>query len=140
MATNKLAVATLAGAVTLFFLGYLIYGMALAGFFETNVGSATGVPRDPLNLVAIGLGQIPAALFLAMAISRWGGSETAAGGAKVGALFGFLVALGTDLTLYGTTNISNLTATLVDPFLAMVLFAVSGAVIGMMLGRGAESD
>ena len=59
MGTNKLVFATLAGAITSFLLGYLLYGIALAGFFEANMGSATGVTREPLNLPAIGLGQIP---------------------------------------------------------------------------------
>ena len=92
MGTNKLVFATLAGAITSFLLGYLLYGIALAGFFEANMGSATGVTREPLNLPAIGLGQIPAALFITIAIDRWGDSRSPAGGAKVGALWGFLVA------------------------------------------------
>ena len=112
----------------------------MAGFFEANMGSATGVTREPLNLLAIGLGQIPAVLFITIAIDRWGDSRSAGGGAKVGALWGFLVALGFDLMFYGTTNVSNLTATLVDPFVSMVLFGVTGAVIGMVLGRGAPTS
>lgn len=139
MATNKLVVGTLAGAVAAFILGYLLYGIALVGFFEANAGTATGVNRDPLNLVAIFLGQLPFALFLTMAIGRWGNSTSPAGGAKVGALFGFLVSLGFDLTMYGAMNLSNLTATLVDPFVGLVLWGVTGAVIGMVLGRGAAS-
>ena len=138
MGTNKL-VSTLAGAITAFIAGYLLYGLALAGFFEANMGSATGVTREPLNPLAIGLGQIPLALFLTIAIDRWGDSRSPAGGAKVGALFGFLVALGFDLTFYGTTNITNLTAALVDPFVSMVLWGVSGAVIGTVLARGAAA-
>ena len=138
MGTNKL-VATLVGAITAFIAGYLFYGLALAGFFEANMGSATGVTRELLNPLAIGLGQIPLALFLTIAIDRWGDSRSPAGGAKVSALFGFLVALGFDLTFYGTTNITNLTAALVDPFVSMVLWGVSGAVIGTVLARGAAA-
>ena len=62
----------------------------------------------------------PRALFLTMAVDRWGDSRSPAGGAKGGASFGFLVVLGFNLTFYGTTNISSLTATLVDPFVSMV--------------------
>ena len=136
MATNKLAFATLAGALAAFVLGYLLYGVLLYGFFEANAGSAVGVNREPPNLIPIALGQIPLTLLVTLLISRWGKSESLAGGAKVGALFGLLFALGLDLTLYGATNISNLTATLVDPLVSLVLWAVSGAVIGMVLGRG----
>ena len=136
MGTKKLVAATLAGAVTAFLAGFLLYGLALAGFFEVNVGSAAGVMRDPIVELAVGLGQIPVALFLTLAIGRWGDSRSPVGGAKVGALFGFLVVLGFDLTIYGTTNVANFAATLVDPIVAMVLWGASGAVIGTVLARG----
>ena len=57
-----------------------------------------------------------------------------ASGARLGAMFGLLLELGVDLTMYGTTNIANLTATLVDPFVTLVQGAVTGAVIGLVLG------
>jgi hypothetical protein len=135
---SRTVLAVLAGAVTALVLGFLIYGIALASFFATNVGSATGVAKDPPDLLWIGLAQIPLALLLTMAIDRWGeNSKSLGGGAKVGAIFGFLIAMGIDFQLYGTMNVSNLTATVVDPFISMVLVAVVGAVIGMMLGRRA---
>jgi hypothetical protein len=45
--------------------------------------------------------------------------------------------LGIDLTMYATTNMSNLTATLVDPILGAIVFAVAGAVIAAVTGRKA---
>jgi hypothetical protein len=136
MSTNRLTFATLAGALTAFILGYLLYGVLLVGFFAANAGSATGVNRDAPNLVPIAIGQVAFALLLTLVISRWGNSQSLAGGAKVGALFGLLMALAFDLTMYGSTNLSNLTATLVDPLFSLVLTAVTGGVIGMVLGRG----
>ena len=49
----------------------------------------------------------------------------------MGALAGLLIFLGIDLTLYATTNVQNLAASLVDPILAAVLFGVTGAAIGL---------
>ena len=139
MAGNKLAFATLAGAVTSFILGYALYGVLLVGFFAANGGSATGVMKEPVNLVAIGLGQIPFALLMALIISRWGNAKSIAGGAKVGAMIGFLMALGMDVTMYGSSNLSNLTATLVDPFVSLLLSAITGAVIGLVLSKGSDA-
>jgi hypothetical protein len=132
---NRIALATVVGALTSFVLGFLIYGMALASFFAANVGTATGVYKEAPDLAPVLLGQLALAFLLTLAISRWGDSTSLAGGAKVGALFGLLVALGFDLTMYGTTNIQNITATLVDPIVSMVMVGVTGAMIGMVLGR-----
>ena len=82
----------------------------------------------------IALGQIPLALLLAVFIGRGGNRPSMASGARLGAMFGFLLELGVDLTMYGTTNVANLTATLVDPFVTLVQGAVTGAVIGLVLG------
>jgi hypothetical protein len=112
----------------------LLYGVLLPDFFAANAGSATGVNRDEPNLVVMALGQIPLALLLALFISHWGESPSIASGAKLGAVFGLLLELGVDLTMYSTTNIANITATLVDPFVTLVQGVVTGAVIGLVLG------
>ena len=136
--TKKLAIATLAGAAVGFITEVLLYGVLLAGFFAANAGSATGVNREEPNLVMIALGQIPLALLLALFISRWG-NPSMASGVRLGAMFGLLLELGVDLTMYGTMNVANLTATLVDPFVTLVQGAVTGAVIGLVLSRVGES-
>ena len=55
---------------------------------------------------------------------------------KAGAAVGFLVTLGFDLSMYSMANLANMTATLVDPLVALVHVAIGGAVIGWVLGRG----
>ena len=128
MTLQRLALGTVVGGLVLFLLGYLVYGVLFASFFATNVGTATGVAREPFNFVALLLGQLAFAAILTM-IFNWGAVRSASQGAKIGALAGLLFFLGIDLTLYATTNVQNLAASLVDPLLAAVLFAVSGAVI-----------
>ena len=133
---NRMLLATLAGAVTSVVLALLVFGLALGPFFAANVGSATGVSKDPPALVWVLLARLPLALLLAMAISKWGDSTSLAGGAKVGAIFGFLVTSGVDLTMYGTMNLSNLTATLAGIVVSTAVWAMEGAVIGSVLGTG----
>lgn len=139
MAIKRLAFATLAGASAGFITEVLLYGVLLADFFAANAGSATGVNREEPNLVMIALGQIPLALLLAVFISRGGNRPSMASGVRLGAIFGLLLELGVDLTMYGTTNVANLTATLVDPFVTLVQGAVTGAVIGLVLGAVRET-
>ena len=137
MVIKRLTLATLAGALAGFITEILLYGVLLADFFAANAGSATGVNREKPDLVMIALGQIPLALLLAVLIRRGGVRPSPASGAGLGAIFGFLLELGVDLTMYGTTNVANLTATLVDPFVTLVQGAVTGAVIGLVLRAAA---
>jgi hypothetical protein len=136
MTGRKLAFATLAGASAAFIMEVLLYGVLLADFFAANAGPATGVNREEPNLVIMALGQIPLALLLVLFISRWGNSPSMASGVRLGAMFGLLLELGVDLTMYATTNIANLTATLVDPLVTLVQGAVTGAVIALVARLG----
>jgi hypothetical protein len=128
MTTQRIALGTIVGGVVLFFLGYLVYGLIFASFFAANAGSASGVTREPFNFVALAIGQLAWGAVLTL-ILGWTGVSSVGQGVKVGALAGLLFFLGIDLTLYATTNVQNLTATLVDPILSAMLFAVTGAVI-----------
>lgn len=135
---TKVLLAALAGGIATFFLGWALYGMALKGFFESNVGSATGVMRgdDDMQIWAIFAGNVAWSLLLALLYSRWAGITTFMAGATAGAWIGFLMALGYDLISFGTTNMGTLTAALVDPVVNAVLGAVGGGVVGFVLGYG----
>ena len=51
-------------------LGILYLRTALGPFFAANVGSATGVSKDPPALVWVLLARLPLALMLALAMSK----------------------------------------------------------------------
>jgi hypothetical protein len=126
--TQRLLLGTVVGGVVLTLLGYLVFGILFADFFASNAGSATGVTREPFNFVALVAGQLAWGAALTL-ILGWAGASSVGQAAKVAAMAGLLFFLGIDLTLYATTNVSNLTATLVDPILAAILFTVAGAAI-----------
>jgi hypothetical protein len=133
--SSRQLMAIVAGAVTAFILGFLLYGLALANFMVANAGTATGVMRDPPMWLPLVLGQFPLAILLSIIIARWPGATGFGGGMKVGAIVGLLMALGFDLTMFATTNISNLTMTLVDPPVTMVLCAITGGVIAAIQSK-----
>lgn len=128
MTTQRIVLGTIVGGLVLFLLGYLVYGIIFADFFAANAGSASGVTREPFNFVALAIGQLAWGAILTLILS-WAAVSSVGAGMKVGALAGLLFFLGIDLTLYATTNMQNLMASLVDPILAAVLFAVTSAVI-----------
>jgi hypothetical protein len=138
MNTKRLAVGALVGAIALHGLGYLIFQLAFANFYAANVGSATGVPRDPNLTWAVALGNLSVAVLLTLAIG-WARVASIAAGFRVGATVGFLMWFGVDFILYGINNVSNLTATIVDPLLELVHNGITGAIIVAVITRVAPS-
>ncbi len=130
--------AGIVAGIVAFFLGWVIYGMLLMDFYQSNVGTATGVSRDEGTMVwwALIAGNLCMGLFFAYIFGRWANISTAATGAKAGAMIGLLMGAGWDLTMYATTNISNLTGAIVDIIVTGVMSAIIGAIAAWMLGRG----
>ena len=135
MNTKQFAFATIAGGVTLFVLGFLLWGLAFAGFFESNLAMA-GVMKDPPDFLWLGLSTLITGAFLAYVFGTWASISTAITGLKAGAVIGLFVGFGYGLGLYGTANMMNLIAHIVDAVLVGVWMGVGGAVIGAILGSG----
>ncbi len=136
MDVKKLIVGTLVGGVVSFILGYLFYGILMTDFFESHVGSATGLSRGmDLELWAIFLGNCAHSALLSVLFTRWVTVTDLVSGLRKGFAVGLLVALGMDLTMYGTTNAMDLTATLVDPIVYGVMLALTGGFIGLVFGK-----
>ena len=138
MATKKLTMATMAGGGAALVVGYLFYGLLMMDFYTTNVGSATGVYKEVPIWWSLILGQVLFAGFLTMIIG-WRGDSSAGAGLKTGALVGLVLGLSLNFTFYGTANIANLTATLVDPIIVVIQTGITGAVIGAVLGVGSAA-
>ena len=132
---TKCLIASIAGAVVLFVGGYVLYDLVLGGFFEANMGSATGALKEAPNFIWIGVGQLAAGGVLATALG-WKGATDAAGGGKAGAQLGALLAVSFGFVSLGTMNVMTLPGALVDIVVMGVLWGAAGAVVGTMLGRG----
>ena len=129
MTTQRFAIGTLVGGLVLFFLGYLIFGVVFDDFFAANAGTATGVPKMPIDFVSLAIGQLASAAALTL-ILGWANVSSVGQAARVSALVGLLFFFGVDLTMFATSNTQNLKAAVVDPIFAAVLFGVAGAAIG----------
>jgi hypothetical protein len=134
MDAKRFLTGTVVGGIVLFVAGYVIFNIALAGFFEANAGTATGVPRMPPLLWSIAIGCLGFAALICYAMGARAASGLA-GGAKVGAVVGFLMAFAIDFILYGAQNVSTLAATLVDPIASAVHGATGGAAIGLVVSK-----
>jgi hypothetical protein len=127
--------ATLVGGIVSFVVGYLIWGMLFADFFASNAGTATGVMKDPPDMVPLFLGTLVGAALMTLIIVRWAKASSAGDGLRIGATVGFMISLNMGLVWYGTSNINTMTSMLVDPFLGAVHGGIVGAVIAVVAGK-----
>lgn len=135
MNTKQWVAGIIGGGVVLIVLGYILFEMLLGSFYAANGGSATGVNRDPQIIWALAVGALAYAALMLNAFKAHAASLNMVSGMKVGATVGFLLWLCADFTLYGITNINNLTLTIVDPLVELVRGGVTGAVLGALLPR-----
>lgn len=131
----KVFVAAVAGGSVATLAGGLLYTGLFSEFLSENAANIhTMRPQGELVLWAILVGNIAWSLLLALVFSRWANIATFMGGATAGAWLTFLMTLGYDMLLYGSMNIFNLRAVLVDPIVNAVIGTISGGVIGWILG------
>jgi hypothetical protein len=135
MQPAKFVVTAVSASVVSFLLGGLTYGWLLSDFFASNAG-APGVVKDPPEMWAIYCGELAIATLLTLVLGGWAKVTDAGTGAKGGLVIGLLVTTAFSLTIYGTSHMMNLTATVVDIALNAARLAIVGAVIGWLSGRG----
>ena len=138
MDTKKLVTGIVVGGITMFVVGYLIFDMAMAGFYETNGSASFGVGREATLWWAIALGTASLATLVTLCIG-WSGAKNATQGFKVGGMVGFLVWFGVDLIIHGNSTVSTTILPLVDGLLEIVRTGIGGAVIASVLGRSEEA-
>lgn len=127
---KKCILATLAGGVTLFLLGYVFYGLLLADFFAND--SMTEAP----NYLALAAGQLAGGALLALVLS-WRGAGGPAEAFKAGAGVGVLYSLSMGLTMLGTTEGLNTATTVIgDAAVMLVMYGVGGMVVAKVLHDG----
>jgi hypothetical protein len=137
MSIKTLVVGTLAGGVTIFAVGTLIFALPpLAEFYTYALtsGSATNVPRQVPILWAAFLGALSYGALVTLAIGKAEAPDVPTG-FKIGAVVGFLLWFTADLMLYAISNVGTLTSTLADALVEPIPGAFGGAVIARVLRR-----
>ena len=137
--SSRFITAAAAGSVTMLLVGFLLYGIVFAGLFQEGALRIPGVMKQSPVILWIVAGQVGFGILVTLVVS-WRGATSFTDGARTGAIFGFLMAIGYDFAQYGTSNLWTLTATLLDPLITAVLVASAGGVIGFVLGRDSAGE
>lgn len=131
----RVLVATVTGAVTIFVLGYLIYGVLFASLMKENTIQYVGLYKDPPDFVILILKNIVQAFLLVFIFEYWAGIRTFLGGLKGGAIIMFLITLSVNLSLMSYMNLhQGYIPSILDVLGETVRAGLAGGVIGAVLG------
>jgi len=124
----------IAGGIIVFLMGFLIYGILLMDYFGASMSSYPGLLKEPMEIWAIGTGNIIWGILLAYFLNTLK-VESGIQGAIQGASLFFLFGLGANFVFFGQYNLMPLSLAFVDSLCMALLGGVSGSAIGWLLGR-----
>lgn len=131
-------IATLAGMVTLFLLGWLVFGILLMDFYQANTTHYEGLMNEMPNLFLIIVSQLLFSFMLAYIFQVWAGFNSFAKGFTGGLFIGFFVTFAFDLYFLSGMNLFTVKSIIVDIIANTILYGIAGGVIGLVLGFGGK--
>jgi len=138
---TRLILAALAGSVTQFLLGWLVYGFLLANFMSSQTTHYEGLMKDMGTgsfFILVYLSGLVMSFLLAFIFQRWAKFDRFVQGLCGGLLFGFLYSLSADLYSISMMNLLTVNAMLVDVVAGTCTFGILGGVITCVLGYKLE--
>ena len=138
MDIKKLLMGGIAGAVTTFLLGCLIFGTLLMDFMNKNTGLAGLINRAEPDFLYLGIGNLAMGLLFAYLFIK-GNINSFGKGLVTGGIIGFLMSVGYNCIWYATTTVTSKTAMAGDVGGSTLMFAISGAVVAMVIGMGKKA-
>jgi len=139
MNVQKIFIASIAGAATLFACGYIIYVLL---FGNSNIGlesSAEGVMLTSAGTRFSGIIVMELLYGLLLAVTlNWKGTNGFASGLVPGALLGALIGFTFGLDLFSTTSLVNFNYVIYSGITYLVRYSLAGGVIAMILGNPSE--
>ncbi len=146
MINNKVLLGGIIGGIIFFVLGWLIYGMLLTNFMAAHSGinAATAAivnkGMEQFGFGWIALGNLASGFLLAIIFSNYGNITTAMAGAKAAGIIGFLVSVGFDSIMYGTSNLMTKKGMLADVLAFTVMNMIVGAIIAAIIGMKKKAE
>ena len=136
---GKTILAAVLGAVTHFLLGWIIYGMILMDFMESNMTQYEGLVKEESEaMVGYILSSVLFAILITYILVK-SNSRTASSGLITAGIVTFLMGLGIDVMFYFGWNLYTSTGIIVDVIAFTIMGGLVGLVIGLVLGWGREN-
>ncbi len=136
MKTGKILLGGIAGGLTFFLLGWLVYGMLLMDYTTANSNQCIMRPMEDMIWWAIILSNLTYGLLLSIVFS-WSNTKGAMAGARVAAIIGLMICISMDLSFYSMSTVfSNFAAVIVDVIAFTAMSAIVGIVVALVTGIG----
>lgn len=130
---KKCLLSTIVAGVSLYLLGFLIYGLLLMDII------ANDAMKDPPVMWAIPVAQLIAGAVIAV-ILDWRGVSDFAGGFRGGAFVGVLLSVSYSIMIYASLDLGmTLGLGALDALAAGVMWGVAGGFVGVVHGRMADA-
>jgi hypothetical protein len=133
---KKVIIGGVVAGVVSFFLGYLVWGMLLNGFYEANFNQCMALAMEEMKWASMILFNLSWGFTIAIILS-WAGTSDFMGGAVKGAIFGFFVALSIDLSYYAMTSmfVGGATAMAIDIAVNTVFVGLIGGITSLVMSK-----
>lgn len=123
--------ATLAAAVVMFILGYLIWGIATVDFFEAH--SLNNIMKDPPDIPLIFVSNLIAGFILSSIYSKWArGYHSAGQGFEYGVAVGAFTGIAMGLMWYATSEWMDFTGYIAEAVIEIIYYGIVGVVIALV--------
>ena len=137
MNTKNLLLGTLLGGVSFFFLGWLIFGILLSPIMEANCSNIAR-PMEEMLFGPLIVSNLLWGLLISISMA-WTQKTGALAGLKTASLLGLIITSAMDLSLYSmTTYFNNLNAVVFDVFGNVLLYAITGTLLGLLIFKPAK--
>ena len=131
----RILAATIVGAITIFLLGYLMFGVLLAPYTKIGEIHYVGLRKVPPDFLLLFLKNVVQAFLLVYIFEYLTKIRTFLGGLKVGAITMFLITLSLNLSLLSILNLhKGFVPNILDIVGETVRMALGGGVMGATLG------
>ena len=134
MKTNKILIGGLAGGISYFLLGWLVYGLILFDTMALPEATMNAIGKDPMLMWAMLLSCLVYGIFIAYIFVQWAGISTFTTGLKAGAIIGFFVSLSINLSMFSMYTFPTMTNMLLDVVAAAITTGLAGGIAGLAIG------
>jgi hypothetical protein len=134
----RVLAATIAGGITFFILGFVIFGLILDPLvMKPNMSpEAAKLMKDPPDWLFLVIGNLVAGFLLAYIFDKWATIRTFAGGFIGGAVIYFVISLYVQMMFRAFMTLSHVMPVVIADLVgSSILGGVAGGVVGIVLGK-----